>query len=136
MGAGSYDLGKDWKATKKWAKDLKDFPSDEILIEYGRKGVAALYEYTPKLTGKTAASWNFEIIRKAHSVEIYWTNDNMTWHRGPDHIPELVSVAVLIQNGHATPKGNWVEARDFITPALTPIIKQLNKALDKEAVGR
>lgn len=132
----NYSLGDDWSATRKWAKEISNFPSDEILAEYGRKGVQALYEYTPKRTGKTAASWRFEIIRYPHSVELYWTNSNLTWHRGENGIPELVSVAVLIQNGHATPRGNWVEARDFITPALTPVIQQLNKALDKEAVGR
>lgn len=132
----SYSLGNDWKKTKKWMHDLHDFPSDDLLEKYGRMGVAALYEYTPKLTGKTAASWDFEIIRKAHSVELYWINTNLVWHTGPDGVPEKVSVAVLIQNGHATPRGNWVEARDFMTPALTPVIEALNKALDKEAVGR
>lgn len=125
------DEGDNWPKTRKWAADISDFPSEKTLTRFAIMGVNALYEQTPKRTGKTAASWSYEITRDRDGVAIYWRNNNLVWQGD-----EKVSVAVLIQNGHATPRGNWVEGRDFIGPALKPVIKKLNKALDKEAEGR
>lgn len=127
----SIDEGENWPKTRKWLAGIEKFPDEDILKYYGEMGVRQLYIYTPKKTGKTAASWSYEIEKKPGSITLYWTNNNIVWHND-----EKVSVAVLIQNGHATPKGNWVEARDFMTPALTPVINELNKVLDEEARGK
>lgn len=131
MGAFHVDTGENWPKTGSWLNSLLDFPSIETLDKYGRMGVESLYEYTPKKTGKTAASWDYEIVKDGKSITLFWTNDNIVWQDN-----EKVSVAVLIQNGHATPLGNWIPGRDYITPALEPVIKKLNEELSKEAIGR
>lgn len=125
------DIGEDWTKTGAWLASMVEFPKDETLEYFGMLGVQQLYEYTPKRTGKTAESWSYEIEKKPGSITLYWNNSNLVWQDN-----EKVSVAVLIQNGHATPKGNWVEGRDYITPALEPVIKKLNEVLSEEARGK
>ena len=61
----------------------------------------------------------------------YWTNDNIVYQG-----EEKISVAAIIVNGHATLSGKWIEGRDYITPALEPVIKYLNEELTREAMGR
>ena len=78
-------------------------------------GVDALAKATPKKTGKTAASWSYEIKERFNSVEITWSNNNLT-NTG-------VPVAVLIQYGHGTKVGKYVKGIDYINPALKPVFE-------------
>lgn len=81
--------------------------------EYGRRGVEALASATPVDTGKTAASWYYEIVRNGKgSYSIQWKNSN---------ISDGVLVAILIQYGHGTKNGAYVQGVDYINPALEPI---------------
>ena len=93
------------------------------LDKYGKEGVAALSATTPVDTGKTAASWYYEIIRKNGSVSIQFNNSN---------IQNGVPIAVILQYGHATGNGGWVEGRDYINPALQPIFDKIAKEAWKE----
>ena len=86
------------------------------LDKYGRDGVAALSSATPKETGKTASSWYYEIKRENDSVSINFNNTN---------INKGVPIAIILQMGHATRNGGWVEGIDYINPALKPIFEQL-----------
>lgn len=86
------------------------------LDKYGRDGVAALSSATPKETGKTASSWYYEIKRENSSVSINFNNTN---------INKGVPIAIILQMGHATRNGGWVEGIDYINPALKPIFEQL-----------
>nr|DAT06778.1 MAG TPA: type I neck protein [Caudoviricetes sp.] len=86
------------------------------LDKYGRDGVAALSSATPKETGKTASSWYYEIKRENGSVSINFNNTN---------INKGVPIAIILQMGHATRNGGWVEGIDYINPALKPIFEQL-----------
>lgn len=79
-------------------------------------GVERLKEYTPKDTGKTAASWSYEIEKTKYGVKINWNNSNV--NRG-------ISIAMLIQMGHGTAQGVYIEGVDYINPALKPIFEQL-----------
>lgn len=83
-----------------------------ILDKYGEEGCAALAAATPKDTGLTAASWSYEITHKKGEAVITFKNSN---------VQNGVHIAVVLQYGHATPSGGWVEGRDYITPALQPI---------------
>ena len=87
-----------------------------ILSDYGMKGVEALSAMTPKDTGETASSWNFEITRTSKKTTIAFTNDN---------IVNGVPIAIILQYGHATGNGGYVEGVDYINPALGPIFQQL-----------
>lgn len=82
------------------------------LDKYGRAGVAALESATPKDTGLTASSWYYEIVRKDGSVSITFNNSN---------IQNGVPIAIILQYGHGTRNGGWVQGRDYINPAVQPI---------------
>lgn len=87
------------------------------LDKYGRRGVAALSSATPRDTGKTAESWVYEIIREKDSVRIEFSNTNV--------IADGTPVAILLQYGHATKHGGYVQGIDYINPAIQPIFKQI-----------
>ena len=95
----------------------------QVLKKYAEAGVQALSAATPVDSGKTAASWGYEIEETKNGLTIYWTNSNVNKH---------VNIAIIIQYGHATGSGGWVEGRDYINPALQPIFDQMADALWKE----
>lgn len=106
-----------WKDTTKWLKDRKEEKFLKQLYKYGEAGVRALSEATPIDTGKTAMSWDYEIHASKGKYEIVWTNSNLA--KG------VLPVAILIQYGHATKNGGFVQGIDYINPALTPIFEKL-----------
>lgn len=94
-----------------------------ILAEYGKKGVEALKASTPVDTGLTRDSWGFEIVTGLNKTTIRWTNDN---------IQNGVLIAVILQYGHGTRNGGFVQGIDYINPAIQPIFKQIaNEAWKK-----
>lgn len=95
-----------------------------VLDKYGKMGVEALRQATPVETGKTAASWYYTIESTASGFKITWSNNN--FNKG-------VPIAIIIQYGHGTGTGGWVEGRDYINPALRPIFDQMSEELWKEA---
>lgn len=95
------------------------------LHKYGRKGVAALSANTPVRTGLTAASWYYEIEDKGGVVELRFCNTN---------IQNGVPIAIILQYGHATRNGGWVEGRDYINPALQPIFDEMAEDAWKEVI--
>ena len=86
------------------------------LNKYGEEGVRALASATPVRTGKTAASWNYEIQSDANGTKIVWTNSN---------INKYVNIAVILQYGHGTGTGGYVQGRDYINPAIQPIFDKI-----------
>jgi hypothetical protein len=94
-----------------------------LLQNYGRMGVDALAKATPKDTGETASSWNFEIINTRSNVGISWTNSKLV-----DRAP----LVILLQYGHAGPNGCFVSGKDFINPAIKPIFETFAQNLWKE----
>ena len=91
--------------------------------KYGRLGVNALSSATPVDTGKTAASWSYKVVMSDTGFSITWTNSN--FNKG-------VPIAVILQYGHGTRNGGWVEGRDYINPAIQPIFDQIAEDLWKE----
>jgi hypothetical protein len=86
------------------------------LDKYGRAGVAALASATPTDSGETANSWYYEIVRTKGSVSIEFHNSN---------IQNGVPIAVILQYGHGTGTGGWVQGRDYINPAIQPIFDNI-----------
>lgn len=115
----------DFSKTINSLKALKDFIKQGNLNKYGEMGVAALREATPKRTGKTADSWNYEITAVNGKVTIYWTNDN---------INENVNIAVILQYGHGTKNGGYVQGRDYINPAMQPVFDEIADKAWKEVI--
>ena len=93
------------------------------LDKYGRKGVAALASATPVDTGLTASSWYYEIKRQNGVVALNFCNSN---------INNGVPIAIILQYGHGTRNGGWVEGRDYINPAIQPIFDKIADAAWKE----
>jgi hypothetical protein len=95
---------------------MKDGQVYNILHSYGQQGVQALSDATPTETGETAHSWYYEVERRNGRYSLSFHNSHMA-----DGIP----VAILIQYGHATRNGGFVQGRDFINPALKPIFDRI-----------
>ena len=110
------------KATKHFEK-LRQGRYLKILNNYGQKGVEALSAATPVDTGLTASSWYYKIERTATSAKIIYCNSNV--NKG-------VPIAIILQTGHGTRNGGWVEGRDYINPAIQPIFDELAKDVWKE----
>ena len=88
------------------------------LDKYGREGVAALSSATPVDSGKTASSWYYEVEHQNGSASITFYNSNV--NKG-------VPIAIILQYGHGTRNGGWVQGRDYINPAIQPIFDKLAK---------
>lgn len=116
------DFSKTFKA---WQKMLGLFHTN-IFDKYGRRGVEALASYTPKDTGRTSAAWGYEVIQTDSYVTINWYNTN---------INKGVNIAIILQYGHGTGTGGWVEGRDYINPAIQPIFDQILNEIWKEVTS-
>ena len=102
--------------TGRFLNFLLNWDFKRYLAKYGQLGVDALASATPKDTGKTANSWSYEITKDQGKYTIYWKNTNIN-----DGIP----IAIIIQYGHGTRNGGYVQGRDYINPALQPIFDQI-----------
>lgn len=97
------------------------------LDRYGKEGVAALSSATPVDSGLTAKSWDYEITRKSETVKITFKNSN---------IQNGVPIAIILQYGHGTRNGGWVEGRDYINPAIRPVFDKIANDAWKEVTRR
>lgn len=93
------------------------------LDNFGRRGVEALRNATPVDTGLTAASWYYEITQQGNRTALTFRNSNVN---------DYVNVAIILQYGHGTGTGGWVEGRDYINPAIQPLFDQLADEAWKE----
>lgn len=94
-----------------------------ILDKYGREGVAALASATPIETGETANSWKYEITNSRNAARISFYNT---------HINKGVNIAIILQYGHGTGTGGWVQGRDYINPAIRPVFDRIVDSLWRE----
>lgn len=113
----------DFSKATRWLVRVKDSVKNMDLDRFGRAGVDALASATPVDTGKTAASWEYTIERKDGRVSIIFKNTN---------IQNGIPVAVILQYGHATKNGGWVEGIDYINPAVRPIFENIAQEAWKE----
>lgn len=111
-----------FKNTEDFLKKMTDGNIYATLGHYGQIGVDALSNATPIDTGTTSQSWDYEIVQDKRSYSIIWRNTNIDNGR---------PVAILIQYGHATGGGGWVQGRDYINPAIRPIFDQIAAELWK-----
>lgn len=98
-----------------------------ILDRYGRMGVSALQSATPKDTGYTADSWNYEIVNEKDTVRLIFTNNNVN---------EGQNIAILLQYGHGTRNGGYVQGRDYINPVLQPLFDDMADACFREVTAK
>lgn len=106
----------DFSKLTNYLKKAKNNVRLGTLDRYGREGVSALASATPVDSGKTANSWFYEIEQKNGSTIISFHNSN---------IQNGVPIAIILQYGHGTGTGGWVEGRDYINPAIQPIFDRI-----------
>lgn len=110
----------DFVNLKRYLEKNKKLDYAKILAPYAREGVAALSSATPIETGLTASSWYYEITETNESVTITFFNSN---------VQNGVPIAIILQYGHGTRNGGWVEGIDYINPAIQPVFEKIaNKA--------
>ena len=115
----------DFSKLSKYFEKMKEAAKIGVLDKYGREGVAALSSATPVESGKTASSWSYEIERQNGAVSIVFKNSNV--NKG-------VPIAIILQLGHGTGTGGWVESRDYINPTIQPIFDKLANEAWEEVI--
>lgn len=116
----------DFNNTERFFKRAQKMDFYRNLEKYARAGVAALASATPVDTGLTATSWDYEIRKEKNKISIYWTNSN---------IQNGVPIAIILQYGHGTNNGGYVQGRDYINPAIQPIFDQIAESAWKEVTS-
>jgi len=106
----------DFKNMDKFLKRMTEADFTQALSSLARQGVNALSAATPIDSGETATSWNYEIEGSKRSFSITWTNS---------HIDNGVPIAIILQYGHGTGTGGYVQGRDYINPAIKPIFDSI-----------
>ena len=107
----------------RYLERVKEVAKIGSLDKYGQAGVEALSSATPTDTGLTASSWYYKIERTKTSATIQFLNSNIN-----DGVP----IAVILQYGHGTGTGGWVEEQDYINPAIQPIFDEIANEAWKE----
>lgn len=121
-----FTVNGDYSDTLTFLKKNKSFNFKEYLNIIGKKGVEALETATPKDTGKTSRSWKFKIENRSKSLNIIWYNTN---------IVDDTIIAVILQYGHLTRRGNFIEGQDYINPALKPVFDKILEDLESYQNG-
>lgn len=113
----------DYSKATKYLQQLKKAARMKILNQYGQRGVAALSAATPIDSGLTASSWGYKVRDTGNGSEIVFTNS---------HINKGVPIAIILQYGHGTGTGGWVQGRDYINPAIRPVFDEIAEAIWQE----
>ena len=113
----------DFSKLTRYLEKAKNVVKIGDLDKFGKEGVDALSSATPVETGLTASSWYYEIKHEKGSATISFHNSN---------IQNGVPIAIILQYGHGTRNGGWVEGRDYINPAIQPIFDKITNEAWKE----
>lgn len=113
----------DFSRLSSYLERLKNVVKLGKLDAYGREGVAALSSMTPKDTGETAKSWYYKINHENDTVTLSFYNS---------HVNQGVNIAIILQYGHGTRNGGYVEGIDYINPAIRPIFNKIAEDAWKE----
>lgn len=111
-----FEVSGGFTKTERFLNRMKRREYLNVLDEFGRDGVQALRNATPVDSGATAEAWDYEIKRARGYTEIVWTNSNIN-----DGVP----IAVILQYGHGTGTGGYVQGRDYINPAIRPVFDKI-----------
>lgn len=122
----SFTQRGDFRKTDRFLHDLIGHHYRRMLEFYGAKGVEALRAATPKDSGNTADSWSYEIVEEDGRLAVYWRNS---------HVHNGVNIAIILQYGHGTRTGGWVEGTDYINPAIAPVFEKMAQEAWKELIS-
>lgn len=126
MGMVTFKHRGNFNKVKKFLNKIQGLDYLNMLDKYGQMGVQALAEATPKDSGVTAQSWTYEIERTTDRTTISWLNTNEN---------NGVNIAVILQYGHGTGTGGYVQGRDYINPAMRPVFDEIAEKAWKEVTS-
>lgn len=115
-----------YNKTRQWLDSLEPDNLFATLEHYGQLGVQALARATPTESGLTASSWSYNVVRSGNTASIEWYNTNT--NRGSN-------IAILLQYGHGTGTGGYVRGRDYINPAIQPVMDRIVEEVWKKVQG-
>lgn len=119
-----FSIDSDFLETRKYLQKLRNKDIYSRLDSLAQEGVRALEKNTPKESGYTAGSWSYKINRSKNNCSISWTNGSTTKTGTP--------IVILLQHGHGTGTGGFVQGRDFINPALRPVFDKISERVWNE----
>lgn len=119
----SFHKSGDFKNTEKFMMGVSKRLYLAHLEKYAKQGLEALKDATPVDTGLTRDSWGYEVSFTDQAVSITWTNSNVV---------KGVPIAIILQYGHATGTGGYVQGRDYINPAIQPVFEKMAKDIWEE----
>lgn len=111
-----------YKRTEDYLKRISKVNIVSLLNKCGAEGVTALRNATPIDSGITAASWSYKVHSGKNGVTIVWSNS---------HIVNGVPIAIILQYGHGTGTGGYVQGQDYINPAMRPVFEEIASTLQK-----
>lgn len=117
----------DFAKTFNFLNSSKNINIDSVMSKYGEEGVSLLAQNTPIDSGKTAESWNYRIETIKRGKSIIWYNTNVV---------NGVNIAVILQYGHGTQNGGYIEGRDYINPIILPIFERMTEEIWKEVISK
>ena len=106
----------DFSRTTKYFQKAEKAARLPDLDRFGEIGVSALSTATPIDSGRTANSWSYKITRTRQTTTIGFYNDN---------VQQGVPIAIILQYGHATGNGGYVQGRDYINPSIQPVFDKI-----------
>jgi hypothetical protein len=112
-----------WDDTTKFLDRMSKGDIFDALEAQAQRGVSALAAATPLDSGVTAASWSYEVVKNGGDYTIWWKNS----HIDADGTP----IAIMLQYGHGTGTGGYVQGRDYINPAIRPIFDEIEDSVWK-----
>ena len=116
----------DFNITEKYLRKIHKADYRPILERYANVGVSLLRSATPKDTGQTADSWSYRVVINKTKFSIQWLNN---------HTNDGVPIVILLQYGHGTTGGTFVEGRDFINPPMRPLFEKISEDIWKEVTS-
>lgn len=122
----TFSQSGDFGNTERFLKNVANDSFFANLEAYGKAGVQALADNTPRDSGETAMSWGYKVIRSRTNPGIEWYNTNVN---------DGTSVAILIQYGHATKSGGYISGRDYINPVIRPIFDKIAEDIWKKVTA-
>lgn len=123
----SISASGDFNRLEKWLVKLGTGQMYKNLESLARQGVEALSSATPVDSGASASSWDFDIKASSHGISIWWTNTHVDAQGTP--------IVVMLQHGHGTGTGGYVQGKDFINPAIRPIFDEIEQKVMKEVTS-
>lgn len=115
-----------WGKSINFLNTAKKLKAIAICNSVGKEGLTALEQATPKRTGKTAANWYYKLDETKDGYKITWCNAN---------VKDGTNIALLLQYGHATRSGSYVEGIDYVNPALKPVFENIGTKALKQILG-